>query len=740
MTAKRNPTPFPDKDEILRYIHAQEKRIGKRELARAFNIGPDKRADLRRLLRELESEGAIEREKGRHYYPPGHLPDVAVLIVDRVSDDAEILARPAKPAEYGAPPRIHIVPDPTQGALAPGDKVLARLKRLTGDGFEARVIRRLSATLPSALGVLTQVGKELRVTPLSRRSRDECVVAPTDTLGAEIGEVVRIKVRAKPRLGLRQAEVVERIGQKFEPKTFSIITAYDHDLPIEFPAAALAEANAASVAPLDRRTDLRHLSLVTIDGADARDFDDAVWAEADPDQDNAGGWHIVVAIADVAWYVRIDGALDQAAYLRGNSVYFPDRVLPMLPEALSNGWCSLKPEEDRPCLAAHIWLDADGEIRRHRFERALMRSRARLTYEAVQALADDPSQDPAMTKILGPLYGAYEALARARQARGVLEIDVPERQVSFKEDGTIDRIVPRQRLASHRLIEEFMIAANVAAAETLERHQLPCLYRVHDEPSKDKIESLRQFLDTLGVSLPRQGLIRAKDLNRLLEKNQNRPETRVLHEVVLRSQAQAEYSPENIGHFGLALKRYCHFTSPIRRYADLVVHRALLAAVDREAQGAALAERPLAPIAEHISMTERRAVAAERDALARYVAAYHAHHVGAEFAARISGVARFGLFITLDETGADALVPVSLLPDDYYVHEAETQALVGRYSRVRFTLGMPVTARLEESRAETGGLVCSLLGIKGATARKAPRKRGKPTAKGRGGGGKGRKR
>jgi ribonuclease R len=745
MKPKRKPSPFPDKADVMRFIRDQDGKVGKRELARAFNLGPDQRSDLRRLLRELEGDGVLERGRGQHYNRPGQIADVSVLIVSQVTSDGEIFARPAKHGSEEASPGIVVVPDSRLGgALTTGDKILARLKRIGENGFEARIIRRLSAEVPSALGILASTENELRVRPISRRTRDEFIVSASDTLGAEIGELVRVKVADKSRLGLRRAKVVERLGQKFEPKTISIITAYDHDLPMEFPDEALAEAAAAGAAPLDGRADLRALPLVTIDGADARDFDDAVWAEPDKDSDNRGGWHLVVAIADVAWYVKPGSALDRNAELRGNSVYFPDRVLPMLPEALSNGWCSLKPDEDRPCLAAHIWIGADGEIRRHRFERALMRSQARLTYQDAEKMADggigDDPVDSAFGSVLSPLFGAYEALARARQARGVLELDVAERQVFFAADGTIERIVPRQPLTSHRLIEEFMIAANVAAAETLEGAKLPCLYRIHDEPSKDKMDSLRQFLETIGITLPRQGIIRAKDLNHLLDKYSDRQEVRLLHEVVLRSQAQAEYNPNNIGHYGLALRRYCHFTSPIRRYADLVVHRALIAALGLNADSEKDVDESLTSIAQHISGTERRAVAAERDALSRYVASYHAHHVGAEFSARVSGVARFGLFVSLDETGADALIPVSMLPDDYYIFEPDAQALVGRHSRLSFNLGTAVRVRLSEARPETGGLVCSLLGVDGIESLRTSRRRTKPSPKKRSAKRKGRKR
>ena len=463
---------------------------------------------------------------------------------------------------------------------------------------------------------------------------------------------------------------------------------------------------------MKNRADLRALPLVTNDGADARDFDDAVWAEPDPDRNNPGGWRLLVAIADVAWYVRPGDPLDKEACERGNSVYFPDRVVPMLPEALSNGWCSLVPNEDRPCLAAHLRIDADGNLLSHRFERAMMRSAARLTYTQVQEAREgrpDDDTDPLTDTVIAPLYGAYEALARARKGRGVLELDLAERRVVIGEDGAVVRVETRERFDSHKLIEEFMICANVAAAVGLEEGKRPCVYRVHDQPSRDKLEALHQFLDTLGIKFPRGQVVRAKDLNRILAKAEGRPDARMINEVVLRSQAQAVYDPANIGHFGLALRRYCHFTSPIRRYADLLIHRALIEGLGLGAGGQGGDVPDLARVSEHISATERRAAAAERDAVDRFTAGYLAEKVGAVFAGRINGVTRFGLFVTLDESGGDGLVPMSSLPDDYYVHDEKNHRLVGRSTRRAFHLGDAVEVRLAEANPITGGLILEMM-------------------------------
>ncbi|MBM3565076.1 MAG: VacB/RNase II family 3'-5' exoribonuclease, partial [Alphaproteobacteria bacterium] len=429
------------------------------------------------------------------------------------------------------------------------------------------------------------------------------------------------------------------------------------------------------------------------------------------DPKNPGGWQIMVAIADVAWYVRPGRPLDTAAYERGNSVYFPDRVVPMLPEELSNGWCSLKPGEDRPCLAVRIWIDAGGSFLRHRFTRGLMRSAARLTYEQVQRAHDGQTDDasgPILESVIRPLYGAYRALAQAREVRGVLELDVPERRVIVDENGQIARVEIRARHDSHRLIEDFMIAANVAAAETLERLRQPSMYRVHDEPTWEKLETLRDFLDTIGLKLVRGQVMRPEHFNIILEKARQTPHVHIVNEVVLRSQAQAEYAPENIGHFGLALVRYCHFTSPIRRYSDLLVHRALIRGMKLGEGALEDAHRDFKQMGQHLSLTERRAAEAERDAVDRLTAAYLAERIGRTFTGKVRGVTRAGLFIALDETGADGLLPMSMLGGDRFVHDERRHRLKGTRTGREFRLGERLRVVLVEADPVTGGTIFAL--------------------------------
>jgi ribonuclease R len=541
------------------------------------------------------------------------------------------------------------------------------------------------------------------VVPADRRDRSEYFVDLAHAAGAIDGELVAAEPLPARRYGPPRVRIVERLGQPNAPGAISLLSIAAFAIPTEFTAAALAEAAAAKPPTPAGRVNLRDLALVTIDGSDARDFDDAVWAEPDPEPENRGGWHLVVAIADVAHYVAPESALDREAELRGNSVYFPDRVVPMLPEALSNGLCSLMPGEDRACLAAHLWIDAQGRKQRHRFERAIMRSAARLTYDEVQAARDD-SQKLAIGKDrLDALYAAWAALDRTRVERGALALDLTEYRVVLDANKAPVAVEPHTRLDSHRLIEEFMILANVAAAEELEAQRRPCIYRIHDAPDPERLDGLRQALTDLGVpglALAKGQALRPELFNRILARAAGRPEAPLINDLVLRAQAQAAYSPANIGHFGLALRRYAHFTSPIRRYADLLVHRALL--------GEPVAREQLAAAAEHVSSTERRATAAERAALDRYRVRLCVGMIGQVFSARVSGIARFGLFVRMADSGTDGLVPLSNLPVGPYRFDPRRQRLSARHGRRSFGLGDAVTVRLVETDPIGGRLVFRL--------------------------------
>ncbi|CCG42626.1 ribonuclease R [Magnetospirillum molischianum] len=721
------PAPVPSKQDILDFIRAQPGRVGKRELARAFRLRGDDRIDLKAILRELEGEGAVRRDQPRRFSLPGSLPETGVVEVIGTDSDGELLARPVVWEQDGRPPRIFLAPfRPGQPAVGIGDKVLCRLRRMRDDTFEGRPIKIIGEARARVLGVFEPLPDGSgRIRPTSRREKADYMVPKGESGGAVTGELVLADILPGRLYGLRQAVVKERLGPLGGPRSISLVAIHTNDIPFDFSPEALSQAAAAGPAPLAARTDLRKVPLITIDGEDARDFDDAVWAEPDSDPGNPGGWHCLVAIADVSWYVRPGDALDREAFRRGNSVYFPDRVVPMLPEDLSNGWCSLKPAEERPCLAVEFWIDRDGHKRRHRFLRGLMLSAARLTYARVQSARDGQPDDetaPLVGAVIAPLYGAWESLSRARKQRGVLELDLPERKVVMDDEGRVAAVVERERFDSHRLIEDFMIAANVCSAETLEKLGQPCMYRVHDQPSAEKLDGLREVLRGLDLKLAKGQVMKPEHFNRILAAVAGTEHSSLVNEVILRSQAQAAYSPENLGHFGLGLARYAHFTSPIRRYADLLVHRALVAGLGLGEGGLpADAVGQYEDWGQHISATERRASTAEREAVDRAVTLFLADRVGAEFAGRVSGVTRFGLFVTLDGSGADGLVPISSLPDDYYDHDEARHCLTGRRSRKSFQLGQQIDISLREANVLTGSMVFGLAG-QGAGPVRPPRR------------------
>ncbi len=712
---------LPTRDAIKTFLAAADQKLGLREVARAFNVGPDDKKALRGLLRSLQADGVLDRVGRKTYQEAGRLPENAVVEVTGIDRDGEALARPVVWDGPGRPPIIFMTAEARgQAALAPGARVLARLRRINGDKYEGRTIKRLAERSGSIVGVFHATPHGGRIEPTDRRQKSEWIVPAGETAQAVTGEIVRAEPLPGKPFGPKPARITERLGTIDDARSVSLIAIATHGIPMDFPEAALREAEKARGTALAKRTDLRDLPLITIDGADARDFDDAVYAEP-----AKHGFRLIVAIADVAHYVKPGAALDKSARERGNSCYFPDRVVPMLPEALSNGWCSLKPHEDRGCLFVEMHIDATGRKTGHKFGRGLMRSAARHTYEDVQAAHDlDPLAH-------GHLYAAFAALAAARKARGTLDLDLPERKVILAPDGSVENVAPRPRLNSHRLIEEFMILANVCAAEELERLHQPCMYRVHAPPSPEKLDNLRAFLSTLDISLQPGDQLHPRDLDRVLQLVAGTDKAALVNETVLRSQSQAEYSPENIGHFGLALSKYAHFTSPIRRYADLLVHRALITGLKLGKDG--LSPEDIARFedtGEQITATERRATLAERDSTDRYLALYLQHRIGESFPARISGVTKFGLFVTLPDSGASGFLPMASLPDDFWVHDEAHSRLIGKRTRKSFQLAQTLEVRLAEAKPVTGGLLFSL-GSAGRTAgaRKAPGSQASKTAK-----------
>jgi ribonuclease R len=659
----------------------------------------------------------------------GELPPVLVAEVVERDADGDLFVRPAN---YDDAPLMRLAPDREEsrgGAPGLGDRALVRLEKLESGEVQAKLIKTLGASVHRILGVVRKAKGEARIEPVDRRVKDQLILLTADAKDVREGDLVLVQPVGgqNRRFGPKPAKVLETVGREDEPRAASLIAIHSHSIPTGFSEAAEAEAEAAKPPTLKGREDLRAIPLVTIDPEDARDHDDAVYAQADDDKANPGGWIVWVAIADVAAYVRAGSALDREAWTKANSVYFPDRVEPMLPERLSAGLCSLREGEERASMAVRMVFGADGRKRGHRFVRGLMRSAAKLSYGEAQAAIDGAPGDktgPLLEPVLKPLWAAYRTVCKAREARSPLDIDSPERRIVMDRGGEVVSIDKRERFDAHRLIEEFMIQANVCAAETLEQKKSPLIYRIHDAPSQEKLFNLGDFLSTIGLTWNKGEPPRTDRFNRLLGETREGPHAEVVNEVVLRTQMQAQYSPDNIGHFGLNLDRYAHFTSPIRRYADLIVHRALIRALKLGDDG--LSDTEIARLehtADHITAAERAAMAAERDATDRYVAAFLKDRVGAEFTGRITGVTRFGLFIRLSETGADGLVPVSSLGGEYFIHDDRAHALVGERTGRRFRLGARVEVRLKEATPITGGLLFEMLSEAEPPDPNAPRPR-----------------
>ncbi|WPZ25649.1 ribonuclease R [Sulfitobacter pontiacus] len=726
---------IPSKPEILDWIAENPTLTAKRDIAKAFGIKGAARIDLKRVLKELEAEGHLEKRK-RSYQDPDRLPPVSVLQVTGPDKDGDLFAKPMEWQGEGVEPVVLVIPRASDPALGAGDRILARLTLVQAQDhhYEARLIRRIGANPQRVLGIFRKTTEGGRIVPIDKGSDKEWWVPGDATHGAKDGELVEAEQAGpKARMGSPRARIVERLGDPSAPKAVSLIAIHQHGIPDDFPDDVMAQADAAKPVGLKGREDLRDLPLITIDPSDARDHDDACYAHADEDPKNEGGHVVWVAIADVAAYVTPGSALDREARKRGNSTYFPDRVVPMLPDRLSGDLCSLHEGVPRACIAVRMVLDAAGNKIGHSFHRGLMRSPASLHYEEVQDAIDGTPNDrtgPLLEPVLKPIYAAYAALKAARAERQPLDLDLPERRIELDKDGTVKSVNFKDRLDAHRLIEEFMVLANVAAAETLLSKKTPLLYRIHEEPSPAKLDALRETAQAAGYTLAKGQVLHTRHLNKLLNDAAGTDDAELINLSTLRSMTQAYYGPAHIGHFGLALRSYAHFTSPIRRYADLIVHRALITAHGWGNDG--LSQHDIEDIEQtgaHISDTERRSMMAERDTTDRYLASYLSERVGNEFSGRISGVARFGAFVKLDETGADGLLPMRSLGREYFHFDQEAGTLMGSDTGMIISVGQRVTVRLSEAVPVTGGIALELLTLEGDALPKG----GQGVRRGRGG-------
>ena len=726
-------TRIPSKSEILDWISAHPTQTAKRDIAKAFGIKGAARIDLKRMLKELQDEGKLTKRRSS-YRDAEELPPVAVLEILEPDADGDIFARPLEWKGEGAEPRILMLLRESDPALGAGGRILGRLTvdKTEDHSHTARMIRRIGTNPLRILGVFRAGSEGGRIIPIDKGADKQWTVSAGATGGAKDGELVEAEhAGPKGRLGLPKARITARLGDPTAPRAVSLIAIHQHGIPDHFPDAVVEEAENAPAPTLGKRRDLRDLPLITIDPWDARDRDDACLVLPDTDPKNEGGYIIWVAIADVAAYVRPGSQLDREARKRGNSTYFPDRVVPMLPDRLSGDLCSLHEGVERACVAVEMRIDAAGNKIDHQFHRGLMKSVASLNYQEVQAGIDGQPNDkvaPLIEGIITPLYGAFEALMKARARRQPLDLDLPERQIVLDEGGKVTSVQLKERLDAHRLIEEFMVLANVAAAETLIAMKSTLLFRVHEEPDPDKLEALREVAQASGLNLAKGQVLKTSHLNKLLKGAEGTENDEMINMATLRAMTQAYYSPENFGHFGLALRSYAHFTSPIRRYSDLIVHRALIGAHGWGDDGlSAWDVEHLADTAKQISDTERRSMAAERDTTDRYLAAFLADRVGTELTGKISGIAKFGVFVKLDETGADAMIPIRTLGREYFHYDADSQTLMGSDSGTVIGLGQRATVKLVEVAPVSGGLIVELIALDDRIMPRGPsRGRGKP--------------
>ncbi|HEX5239126.1 MAG TPA: VacB/RNase II family 3'-5' exoribonuclease [Sphingomicrobium sp.] len=761
--AKRKSSGLPSRKQILDFIASSDQPAGKREIARAFHLSGQDKIDLKRLLKDMADEGLIDSSPGRAFHQAGGVPKVTVLRISAVDDNGTVWAVPEQWHAETKPPRLRIVERGRKSALGIGDRVLSRTEE-RGDGYIAHPMKKLARAAELVLGVVRRDGDRFWLSPVDKRERRELFIA--ELKDAEAGDLVLCEVSGRPPRASARVDAV--LGDPFAPRSFSLIAIHKHGLRHEFAQEAIDEAHRVAKLPIlpgtgrgtdlsrrqrlvegahrgrrgptvgplhhsaslrgppprsgeELREDLTHLPIVAIDPEDARDHDDAIWAEADGE----GGWNAIVAIADVSFYVRPGSELDREARSRGNSVYFPDRVVPMLPEELSADICSLKEGEDRAAMACHLKIDREGNLKSWRFARAKVRIAANIAYEDAQAAIDaaeeervevsspvcwmpeveGPVPKELVDKALKPLWGCWRALFAARQKRDPLELDLPERRVMLDEKGRITSIAPRDRLDAHRLVEDFMIAANVAAARALEAKKPPVMYRVHEPPSREKLVALKDYLATFGIEFALGQVVKPGTFNRIIERVGEGHGREEIMEQLLRTQMQARYGPERLGHFGLALATYAHFTSPIRRYADLLVHRALVSAYKLGEGGLPPGEEErFEQIGEQISMLERRAMEAERETVDRYVAAFLADQVGQLVECRITGVQPFGFFATVEELGGDGLLLAKDLGREYFRYDEGARQLVGEDTGETYRIGQRLTLRLAESNPVSGAL------------------------------------
>ncbi|WP_212112631.1 ribonuclease R [Bartonella queenslandensis] len=706
---------LPNREEILSFINENPDRSSKREIAKVFNLKGDSRIWLREILRALKDQNLISKKRKRAINKR-KLPPVALVKISDRDKDGSFIAQPLEWEETPKPNiEIYSFRHIKGESIGVGDHVLVKVfrnKNSQNPPYTGRIIRKIELSPKSTFGVVRKLeNNQWRLDPIDRKT-NELVVEISPEIKIETGDLVEVEIKKNIGYGLKSARIKNVLGHIKSEKTLSMIAILSKGIPYIFPESVLEQVKHIKAANMDNREDWRQLPFITIDPPDAKDHDDAVYVSKDKDPTNNGGWIIIVAIADVSYYIKTGSALDKEALKRGNSVYFPDTVVPMLPERLSHDLCSLREGKERPALAVRMIFDANGNKLKHSFHRIMMRVRAKLSYQEVQLARKGHihKKSAPLLEILHPLWEAYACLEAARDRRQPLELEIAEKKIILDQNGCIQDVVSEEHLEAHRLIEEFMIQANIAASETLKKHHQPFIYRVHDKPSLAKQEVLKNFLQSLGISLSKSAELTSARLNRILEKVAHTEQQELVNQVILRSQSQAEYSPKNSGHFGLNLQNYTHFTSPIRRYADLIIHRALIKALKLgNDQLTDTQEQNLTEIATQISLYERRAMLAERETVDRLVAHYLTNKIGRIFTGRISGVTKAGLFISLDKLNTDGFVHISTLKNDYYHFDEAQHILVGQRSHKGYQLSDVVEVKLITVQPFAGALSLELL-------------------------------
>jgi ribonuclease R len=685
---RRIDASAPGRRDILALLEEQGRPLRRRDIVRLLDVtGEDAQEILRRRLKAMLRDGQLVKNRRNAYGLPARMD----LVAGRISAHRD---------GYG-----FVIPDnggsDLYGSVLHGDRVLASVVGVDTRGRREGAVREiLERAHERVVGRFVEESGIALVVPDDPRVNQDVLVPLDATFGARPGQVVVAEITQQP--GERQTpvgRVIEILGKSEVPGIATEIAIRNFGLPFEWPEGVEAEAAAfgdsVSGDMIGGRRDLRDLPLVTIDGADARDFDDAVYA-----QRRKNGWRLVVAIADVASYVQPGTALDQEAESRGTSVYFPGRVIPMLPEALSNGLCSLKPEVDRLCLVCDMSINDSGTVTRARFDAAVMRSQARLTYQEVWDWIVSGADEirpgaSAVSASLKDLYGLYRVLRRARARRGAIDFESTEVQFRFDERGAVADILPYEITDAHQLIEECMVTANVEAAKFLLRQELPAPFRNHEPPPPDKLEMLEQFLRGIGIRVPWKGRPRPMDFEQLVQRIKGREDQHLIMAVLLRAQSLAVYQVSNTGHFGLALAAYAHFTSPIRRYPDLLVHRAIHHFLEhRGAEGYPLQREQIGKLAEQCSHRSRRAEEAERDVSERLKAFFMEQHIGDVFSGQVTGVTSFGLFVELERNHVNGLVHITSLPNDYYHFDPVVHRLTGDRTGKVFQLAQKVEVRV----------------------------------------------